>query len=376
MADQEDFAERFERLKGKECRVHDIEIKGYKRTRTSIIEREFKTVREAKTLDELKDTLLDASTKLSELDIFHSVDIFCDAGPEDLPGTTNLIVTVSEKDVHNITGGYYIQGSEQSVEGSVKLRNFFGSAETWELNAGFGNQKSTAYTASFLQPRVFGGESQVEMRAFKTENSNEKSSSFVEGLTGFSTHFYSGDHELAYEWAWRLLSPTKLASQSVRDQAGYSLKSALKYSYMLDARNNPYIPTRGYAFRFNTEVAGLGPGSSLERPKRDFLGGDLMMNATAAFTFEFPHRLFQDMRARGQAFVSAGNIMGVGMGISDTKKVANDFKSSFRVSAGVGVVMPSPLGRIEINYCQVIRRNETDRIRQGLQIGIFPIGSI
>ena len=39
-------------------------------------------VLESKTLDELKDRLLEASSRLKDLDIFSYIDVECDAGPE------------------------------------------------------------------------------------------------------------------------------------------------------------------------------------------------------------------------------------------------------------------------------------------------------
>jgi outer membrane protein insertion porin family len=40
-----------------------------------------------------------------------------------------------------------------------------------------------------------------------------------------------------------------------------------------------------------------------------------------------------------------------------------------RFSCGVGLVVPIPVGRIEVNFCHAIRSHKVDRAHDGLQVG-------
>jgi hypothetical protein len=47
----------------------------------------------------------------------------------------------------------------------------------------------------------------------------------------------------------------------------------------------------------------------------------------------------------------------------------SEFGSSFRWSCGAGLLVPTPVGRFEANYCVVLSSQEHDRVRRGLQLG-------
>lgn len=73
-----DFDHAFDNVKGKPCRVDQISITGLDRTKPYIVSREFARVREAKTLDDVKDAVLDAYEDLMGLDIFEAIEIVID----------------------------------------------------------------------------------------------------------------------------------------------------------------------------------------------------------------------------------------------------------------------------------------------------------
>lgn len=77
-------------------RVHDVLIKGNKRTKESVIEAEIESLREATSVQELLKAASIVNAKLQRLEIFESVNITLDSGPAELPGTTNVIVEVVE----------------------------------------------------------------------------------------------------------------------------------------------------------------------------------------------------------------------------------------------------------------------------------------
>ena len=73
------FEETFDEVKTKPCQVEKLGLKGLKRTKNGIVLRELLKVRDARTLDEIKDTLLEAYEELMGLDIFEAVEVVVDA---------------------------------------------------------------------------------------------------------------------------------------------------------------------------------------------------------------------------------------------------------------------------------------------------------
>ena len=78
-------------------RVHDVVIKGNTKTRDELIEAEVADLlRAAPTVQELLRAASVATSRLHRLDVFDAVKITLDAGPPELPGTTNVVIEVVE----------------------------------------------------------------------------------------------------------------------------------------------------------------------------------------------------------------------------------------------------------------------------------------
>lgn len=77
-------------------RVHDVIVKGNTKTKDYLIEAELEAIRNATSMREIIQAASIANYRLRELDCFDSVNITLDAGPPELPGTTNVIVEVEE----------------------------------------------------------------------------------------------------------------------------------------------------------------------------------------------------------------------------------------------------------------------------------------
>ncbi|KAG8039363.1 hypothetical protein GUJ93_ZPchr0033g26858 [Zizania palustris] len=85
-------------------RVHDVIIKGNTKTKEELIEAEVAALlRAAPTVQDLLRNASIACARLRQLDVFDSVDITLDAGPTELPGTTNVVIEVVEA-ANPITG--------------------------------------------------------------------------------------------------------------------------------------------------------------------------------------------------------------------------------------------------------------------------------
>ncbi|KAM0898852.1 hypothetical protein ACQ4PT_021670 [Festuca glaucescens] len=101
---------------------------------------------------------------------------------------------------------------------------------------------------------------------------------------------------------------------------------------------------------------------------RDYLGGDLAVSAFADLSFDLPIKMLKDNGIHGHAFLSAGNL--AKLSESEYKNFSfPEFRRTFRSSAGVGIVWPTKLFRMEINYCHVLNKLEHDCGESGIQFG-------
>ncbi|GMH26817.1 hypothetical protein Nepgr_028660 [Nepenthes gracilis] len=447
-------------------RVHDVIIKGNTKTKEFLIDAEADALKKASTVQELLQAASVVNARLQRLQIFDSVNITLDAGPPELPGTANVVIEVSETK-NPLTGEIGIftkpEARSWSLEGSLKLKNFFGYGDHWDGSLAYGWDQTTEVSAGVSLPRFRRWVTPVLARASLLSQDWLKFSSYKERSLGLSLGILSTpNHDLAYNLTWRTLTdPSQMASRDVRRQLGHSLLSSLKYTFKADRRNSPLRPTRGYCFLSTTQIAGIAPDSRSLRflrqefdfryafplgfyraalnlgisggvifpwgrgflnepsplpdrffisgnsspvcslggpnsllgfkcrglgpteprrqtkdnadgtdpetmPERDVLGGDLAVTAFADISFDLPLRVFREAGIHGHLFACAGNI---------TKLTENEFRGfsfqkfwqSFRSSAGLGVVVPTKLFRMEVNYCYILRQFEQDQGKTGIQ---------
>ncbi|KAG1338049.1 SAM50-like protein SPAC17C9.06 [Cocos nucifera] len=445
-------------------RVHDVVIRGNAKTKDSVIEAEvLDAFRSASTMQELLQAAGVANERLRRLEVFDSVSITLDAGPPELPGTSNVIIDVVE--AKPLTGDIGIftkpEARSWSLEGSVKLKNLFGYGDIWDASGAYGWDQASEISAGLSLPRLKAISTPLVGRVSLLSQDWLKFSSYKERLLGLSFGLLSTTrHNLAYNLTWRTLTdPTGMASKSVRRLLGHSLLSSIKYTYKIDHRDSHLRPTRGYAFLSSTQVGGLGPDSKSLRfirqefdlrgafplgfynsalnvgvaagvilpwgrgfmdlpsplperfyvgghsspvcnlsgpasllgfrtrgsgptdsrrfipsksddsptfPGSDVLGGDLAVTGFADLSFDLPLKLFRESGIHGHVFVNAGNL---------AKLTENKFKDfsfrkfgeSFRSSAGFGIIFPTKLFRMEINYCYILKQFEHDHGKTGIQ---------
>ncbi|XP_052155333.1 uncharacterized protein LOC127773317 [Oryza glaberrima] len=446
-------------------RVHDVIIKGNAKTKEELIEAEVaELLRSAPTVQDLLRNASIASARLRQLDVFDSVNITLDAGPPELPGTTNVVVEVVEA-ANPITGsaGVYSKPEARSwsLEGSVKLKNLFGYGDIWDASGAYSWDQTSEVGIGVSLPRFKSISTPLMARASLSSQDWLKFSSYKERLLGLSFGLISTmQHDLSYNLTWRTLTdPSQVSSKSIRRQLGHNLLSALKYTYKIDQRNSHLRPTKGYAFLSTSQVGGLwdskglrffrqefdvrgavplgfynsalnvglgvgailplgrgfmnlsssvpdrfylgghsspvcslsglssllgfrtrgiGPteprrlvpseseDGSAASPGRDYLGGDLAVSAFADLSFDLPLKIFRDAGIHGHAFLTAGNLAKLSEG--EYKKFSlSEFGRTFRSSAGVGIILPTKLFRVEVNYCYILKQAEHDSGRTGIQ---------
>ncbi|XP_050385927.1 uncharacterized protein LOC126802355 [Argentina anserina] len=253
-----------------EIRVHDVVIKGNTKTKEYLIEAELDGIKKARTVQELVQASAKANAKLRALEIFDAVRITIDAGPPELPGTSNVIVHVDEAaDVVTGTLGCYTKPAARSwtTEGSLKFKNLFGYGDLWDASLAYGHGHASEVSAGVLLPRFKGFETPLKARAYLLSQDWLELCSYKERMTGLSLSLFSTrHHDIVYNLGWRTLTdPSQMASRSIRRQLGHGLLSSLKYTYTLDRRNSFVRPTRGYAFVSSSHIGGLAPDSRCVR---------------------------------------------------------------------------------------------------------------
>jgi outer membrane protein insertion porin family len=108
-------------------------------------------------------------------------------------------------------------------------------------------------------------------------------------------------HAVEYSGAWRQITGLgQGASPTVRQDAGDTIKSAIKHTFYRERRDNPQLPQSGYMLRSGLELAGIGP-----------LGGDVSfskgeMEMSGAVPIPLP-----GARQRSGASIGAGFRMGM-----------------------------------------------------------------
>ncbi|KAL5723329.1 hypothetical protein ACHQM5_006740 [Ranunculus cassubicifolius] len=150
---------------------------------------------------------------------------------------------------------------------------------------------------------------------------------------------------------------------------GFMNKSSpLSERFFLGGSSSP-VCTLGGPTLFGFNHRGLGPTEPRRSSngERDFVGGDLALTAFADLSFNLPLKVLTDIGIHGHVFASSGSL---------TKLTQNAFRNfsfrkfgeSLRSSVGGGIVIPTKLFRMEINYCYVMKKLEYDSGKTGIQL--------
>lgn len=131
--------------------------------------------------------------------------------------------------------------------------------------------------------------------------------------------------------------------------------------FYLGGHSSPVCSLSGLSSLLGFRTRGIGPteprrlvpsesdGNSSATPGRDYLGGDLAVSAFADLSFDLPLKLFRDAGIHGHAFLTAGNLAKLSEG--EYKKFSfPEFRSTFRSTAGVGIILPTKLFRVEVHF--------------------------
>ncbi|TYI78255.1 hypothetical protein E1A91_D06G198100v1 [Gossypium mustelinum] len=155
---------------------------------------------------------------------------------------------------------------------------------------------------------------------------------------------------------------------------GFSSRpSSLPERFFLGGNISPVCALGGPTALWGFKTRGLGP----TEPKRqvnnenadpsgvDFLGGDLAVTALADLSFDLPFRWFREKGIHAHVFACAGNV--AKLTENEYRNISvQKFVESLRSSVGVGLVVPTSLFRMELNYCYILKKLDHDRAKTGV----------
>jgi len=135
--------------------------------------------------------------------------------------------------------------------------------------------------------------------------------------------------------------------------------------FYLGGNSSPVCSLGGLSSLLGFRLRGVGPTEARRHvldksesgsadPGRDYLGGDLAVSAFADLSFDLPLKIFRDAGIHGHAFLTAGNLAKLSEGEYKNFSVP-EFRRTFRSSAGVGIILPTKLFRVEVHFLSLFR---------------------
>lgn len=234
-------------------RVCDVKVEGNSKTRVSVIEAHLERLKNAGTTRELLREAAHAVTRIESMGLFEKCIIFLEAGP--VHGSVNVVVKVQEG-TRPCSLGLAIfskpEDQKRSLGGSIEWKNLLGYGETWDGTGNYGCDGNYEMSAGLHFPRYKGLPTALVTRAAFFTPDWLKFSSYKMRLAGISVGLLSDKHQdLSYNLTWQTL-------QDSDHSDGQVLLPIVKYAFKIDERDSVLRPTRGYAFRIATQLAGVG----------------------------------------------------------------------------------------------------------------------
>jgi outer membrane protein assembly factor BamA len=150
------------------------------------------------------------------------------------------------------------EGEAAVGETELKLSNYFGQLETITGSVS-GNLGQTMFNVAMEKPiikRPYGSRLLRLGIANAHVNNRAHSSHISDELTSWVSYVQDA-HTITYEGTYRDVTIDRHATERMLDEGGVSIKSAIKYAFVKDSRDDRLIPTMGGRMRTAIEVAGL-----------------------------------------------------------------------------------------------------------------------
>lgn len=422
------------------ARVDRVKIEGVSRTYDDIITDSIKQtdIFKSSTFGQLILQCHEVRSQLERLQCFQQVQIEVDAsqGPDATPDH-GYEITFRVKELRRYRAG--VTTSIGNNEGSVvvwgKMPNLLGRGETAELSYNYGT-KSLIYNLTLRKPFFGPIDSMLSGSLLRQVNEMPASSCKLseQGLVlDYAILFPHIRNSIEWNGLIREISPaTRITPFAIRESAGYTLKSSLKFITALDKRDDKILPRSGPFLQSSVEFAGLGGDvgfqkyctllqmnyplgpyittqasldagllGSFSQDKtftlcdRFFLGGPMSLRGFSHYgvgpksdgsslggtvywqgayhiytplPFTKPKKGSFSDNFRLNFFANAGCIQDIGA--SELTQKWRKLGEQLRVSYGIGLAIRfAGMARVEINYCIPHSYQREDSVIQGMQFG-------
>ncbi|XP_046639172.1 sorting and assembly machinery component 50 homolog [Daphnia pulicaria] len=420
--------------------VEKVYVDGLGRTKDDLV---IKTVRELFEAGDFQQVVLksqEVRSKLEKLGCFKNVGVFIDTSRGEDASSNGLEITFSVKELKRVLGGIttLVGNNEGSLVIKSNLPNTFGRGENLQVEYTYGTKQSKGFNGMFIKP-LHNKANTILTSSFYQKNSEWVTSGYHLCEQGISldASFDSVPlvrHNLQWEGIWRELScQSRTTAFPVREQAGHSLKSALRHMIHFDNRDSTIFSSRGTLFQMVQELAGIGgdvgfikhelnyqlnvPVTNDVVIQGSFQGGfmkrlndEKLIYICDRFFLGGPHTIRgfeqrgigpqsdnQALGAQGywaaglhlytplpfkpgqggigdilrtHFFVNAGNIDNFDFS-DNLKESARILTDRYRLSYGMGLMLRlGTTARIELNYCVPIRSQRGDRTHHGVQVAV------
>jgi outer membrane protein insertion porin family len=403
--------------------IKEIKYEGVVRTKKDVFEYYLESSRKQKRFMDVLLELKNAMFCLQNLNLFDSLT-FTLSLPEKDPGKVppsklqplQLLIKVKENHAH---GGFNIginNKGEKAAHIEGHFSNVLGRAETASLTFDGSLPLNYSFTGSFTKPFLFwGSKNQTSLTITSRFVDESTISNYREYLNGIGSSFgfvrNGSTHEIGWEGVCRTVFPTPQASLDIR-RGGNSLKSAIRYSYSFDTRNDTLVPMTGYSLKFTSEFAGLGGnvtywkdelqgnvnvplldslslglqvrGGYISPLKENFVrisdrffllgsslrgfdgidpspikgepsGGEVYFSTYSSLLFPLVTN-FSDL-IYGHIYLNYGNISNR----STSSNLKHFFRDSARAAVGIGLIFKTSVGRLELNFNTPLKSLTTDK---------------
>ncbi|KFK38491.1 hypothetical protein AALP_AA3G120000 [Arabis alpina] len=156
--------------------------------------------------------------------------------------------------------------------------------------------------------------------------------------------------------------------------SGYQNRpSSVPERFFLGGISSPVCALGGPSALWGFKSRGVGPNEPKSKgdDERDFVGGDAAVTAFGDLSFDLPVSWLRERGIHGHVFGCAGNV---------AKLSENEFRNftgpkfleTCRTSVGAGIVLPTSLFRVELNYCHILKKQEHDQARSGFSVTFSP----
>ncbi len=252
----------FNITEGDEKYINKITIVGNTRTNDSVIRRELSLL-EGDPFNKAK--LNSSISSIKRLGYFETVNYKLQ--DSNLLNSLDIIIEVKEMNTGSVSFGVgYSSLNDTSMTFGLNERNFLGEGKKLRLEANLSPKKSN-YSLGITEPYFLDRHLSLFGDIFDQESENSKgdvkseSSGIALGV-GFKSNKIYQRFEYQYSTSETSTSSTSTAASITGEEGVEIVTSSVTHSLSKDTRDSFFNPSKGYNWRFENTLAGLGGDSN------------------------------------------------------------------------------------------------------------------